>query len=122
MSYNDGGATSSGLFAGAARLWRQMTERRGDDRYDRPKLHLEIENHDYETMDWSLSGFKIAAFHRELQPRDHINLKVVGGIKSLRPREFIANVARITPNGDVGFHVGVPAWEAALVPNQIHGL
>ena len=121
LSGNSYSPELGGLLNAALRLWKRITERRGDERHGLPRLILDIEDHAYETIDWSLSGFRIGPFHRPLDESDRVRLRIVGGIKSMRPRQYNAQVARIMPNGDIGFHVGVPAWESALAMNSIRG-
>ena len=77
-------------------------ERRQYPRTRDPALRLVIEGEKYPTIDWSLGGFLIGGYHRDIALRETITGKirsrggVVGG-------EFTAKVARKTDDGQVGF-------------------
>jgi hypothetical protein len=89
-------------------LWRALPtafaarpapeERRRHARHRSPALTLVVEGHRYKTLDWSLGGFRIAAFHRPLAAGMRIE-GTVRGVSGAKPGEFLAEVARVAPNG-----------------------
>src|SRR5271154_521686 len=76
-------------------------ERRKHRRIYGFSLSLTIEGKSYETLDWSLGGFRIADFHRPLEPRQQIAGTVVGQ-SGVRGGEFTAAIVRTTVGGEVG--------------------
>jgi len=63
-------------------------------------LQLVIEDQRYNTDDWSLGGFRVDAFHRDV----HLGEKLTGSVATwggLRHDPFEADVLRLTPTGGV---------------------
>lgn len=77
-------------------------ERRRHPRRLLPRLILSIEDHTYRTRDWSLGGFRISGFHRDVRPGEQFNGSVVTWL-GLRRETFDTDVVRLTPEGDVSF-------------------
>lgn len=77
-----------------------VPERRRHPRRLLPPLSLRIEERKYKTDDWSIGGFRIGAFHREVRPGDMVTGSVVtwGG---LRREAFEADVVRLTAEGGI---------------------
>ncbi len=77
-------------------------ERRQYPRTRDPPLRLVIEGKKYPTIDWSLGGFLIGGFHRDIALRETISGKIRsrGGIVG---GEFTARAARKTDDGQIGF-------------------
>ena len=80
---------------------RVGAERRQHPRYTHRSLVLRIDGHRYRTIDWSLGGFRIGTFHREVAVGTMIEGKVAkcGRIQS---GEFTAEVIRFTEDGGIG--------------------
>jgi len=68
--------------------------------YDRP-IKVNLEDKVYKTLDWSLGGFRINGFHRELERGEKLN-GIIGPIARVKPGECIVEVVRIAENGDIG--------------------
>jgi hypothetical protein len=64
-------------------------------------LRLEIEDQPYETLDWSLGGFRIGAFHRTLARGDRLDGKL-GPVGSAKDGTFVAEVRHVAPDGKIG--------------------
>jgi hypothetical protein len=77
-----------------------FVERRKHERIYGHSLSLTIEGERYQTLDWSLGGFRIADFHRPLAARQQITGEVDG--RSVRGGEFTAEIVRLTVGGEVG--------------------
>ena len=60
------------------KTWAGGRERRQHPRFASPYLVLRIEGHKYRTQDWSMGGFRISDFHREIRTGED----VVGSIDS----------------------------------------
>lgn len=89
------------MFERLKKLFRPVPDRRRNARiYDRPLLLL-IEGYEYKTLDWSLSGFRIAAFHRPMTRLERFD-GMIGAIDGEGRGEFTAEVARIAANGEIG--------------------
>jgi hypothetical protein len=76
-------------------------ERRKHRRIYGHSLSLTIEGKRYETLDWSLGGFRIVDFHRMLTPCQQI-AGVVLDRDGVRGGEFTAAIVRTTVSGEVG--------------------
>ncbi len=71
--------------------------------FDRP-LKLKVEGRTYQTLDWSLGGFRIKDYHRPLEIGERITGKVslpYGG----HVGDFVAEIVRATEDGDVGVRI-----------------
>jgi len=68
--------------------------------YDRP-IKLQMENRPYDTLDWSLGGFRINGFHRPVEVGERLpgNIGPVDGVKV---GDFVVEVVRTTDDGDMG--------------------
>jgi hypothetical protein len=77
-----------------------FVERRRHRRNYGHSLSLTIEGKRYETLDWSLGGFRIADFHRPVAPCQQIVGKVTG--RGVRDGEFTAAIVRTPVGGEVG--------------------
>lgn len=77
-------------------------ERRQYPRTRDPALQLVIEGKKYPTIDWSLGGFLIGGFHRDVEVRETVTGKIRGR-KGIVGGEFTARVARKTEDGEIGF-------------------
>lgn len=77
-------------------------ERRQYPRTREPALKLVIEGKKYPTVDWSLGGFLIRDFHRDIETRETVTGKIRsrGGIVG---GTFTARVARKSEDGEIGF-------------------
>ncbi len=75
-------------------------ERRQHARRSSPILTLRIEGKKYKTLDWSLGGFRIEGFHREIRTGETLKGSVdkLGG---LRREPFEVDVVRLTQEGHV---------------------
>ncbi len=75
-------------------------ERRQHARHSTPRLTIRIEDRKYRTYDWSLGGFRISGFHREIRSGENLvgNVDRLGG---LFREPFEADVVRVTAEGDV---------------------
>jgi len=76
------------------------SERRKHPRRLLPRLTLRIEDRKYRTNDWSIGGFRIGGFHREVRPGDMLTGSIVTWA-GLRRESFEADVVRMTPEGQV---------------------
>ncbi len=74
-------------------------DRRRHARNTATVLELRIDGHKYETIDWSLGGFRFSGFHKDVRRRDNIS-GTIGGVGA-GPGEFVAEVMRVSDNGDV---------------------
>ncbi len=80
---------------------RKSSERRKHAREHGPQLKLKIDGATYDTLDWSLGGFRMATNGIDAKPGDLIE----GGIKAPSGAgrgEFSARVMRITDDGEIG--------------------
>lgn len=78
-----------------------QTDRRHHRRiYDRP-IEVEVEGKHYDTLDWSLGGFRINGYHRLLEIGERLSGKI-GPVDGIRPGDFIVEIIRTTDDGDVG--------------------
>lgn len=77
-------------------------ERRQYARTREPTLQLVIEGKKYPTVDWSLGGFLIRGFHRDIEIRETVTGKIRGR-GGIAGGEFTAKVARKSEDGDIGF-------------------
>ena len=96
--------TKMGLMTLAHRVMGRPfgVERRQYPRTRDPALQLVIEGHKYPTIDWSLGGFLIGGFHRDIAVRETVTGKVRSR-GSIKGGEFTARVARKTEDGQIGF-------------------
>jgi hypothetical protein len=86
---------------GLARALPFTHDRRGDPRYAVPHLTLVVGETQYTTLDWSVSGGRIKQPEYSLDVSDRIRGKLyLEGDR--RAGGFVAEVARLTPAGDVG--------------------
>lgn len=77
------------------------TDRRHHRRvYDRP-IKVRVEGRRYDTLDWSLSGFRINDYHRTLEYGDRLS-GTIGPLDGIKAGDFVVEVVRTTDNGDVG--------------------
>ena len=80
--------------------WLGLNRRR-KPRIERPGLTLTIERRAYETFDWGMSGFRVAAFKRQVKVGETIQ----GQINEFRGSDggsFNATVVRLTDDGGFG--------------------
>lgn len=79
-------------------------ERRADPRVQYPALVLSIEGRRYESRDWSMSGFRLSEYSRDLQPHDRIR-----GLVGLAPEEpsahVEAEVIRVSERDGIGLRI-----------------
>ena len=68
--------------------------------YDRP-IAVRLEDKAYKTLDWSLGGFRINGYHRELAVGVRL-AGTIGPVNGARAGECLVEVVRLTDNGDVG--------------------
>jgi hypothetical protein len=69
-------------------------ERRGSNRHQSEALTISVEGCTYKTHDWSLGGFRLENFHRDLRVGDRLN----GTIRVSRwapPGEFTAEIMHV---------------------------
>jgi len=79
----------------------QVIERSKHPRIYGHALNLSIEGRQYQTLDWSLGGFRIVDPHRSMVPRQQIAGEVIGG-SGIRGGGFTAEIVRTTIGGEVG--------------------
>lgn len=78
-----------------------QTDRRHHRRvYDRP-LKVRVEGNQYDTLDWSLGGFKINGYHRSLEIGERLTGKI-GPVDGIIAGVFVVEVVRTTDDGEVG--------------------
>ena len=82
-------------------LWRQ--DRRRYVRIVNPPLRLRIDGKRYDTVDWSLGGFKIRRYHRGLSAGDQIQGEI--RFDTVKPGEFVAEVIQVQASGDIGLRL-----------------
>jgi hypothetical protein len=76
-------------------------ERRRHGRiYSRP-IKVVLEDETYKTLDWSLGGFRIGSFHRELKRGDKLT-GTIGPFARVKSGECVVEVVRVAENGDIG--------------------
>lgn len=78
-------------------------EQRAHTRYQSPAVHLTLEGQRYRTLDWSLGGFRIPAFHRVLVRGDRL-AGTVGAIAYAPPGPVELEVAHASDDC-VGFRI-----------------
>lgn len=77
-----------------------QTDRRHRRRvYDRP-IKVRLEGNHYDTLDWSLGGFRINGYHRTLEIRERLSGKI-GPVNGVKAGDFVVEVVRTTDCGDV---------------------
>ncbi len=75
-------------------------ERRADSRVEHPPLILSMEGRRYESSDWSMSGFCLREYFRDLRPGERIR-----GLVSLAPAEPSGHLeAEVVRFGDNAHH------------------
>ena len=77
------------------------SDRRYHFRHTSRPLRLEIEDQPYETLDWSLGGFRIGGFHRMLAQGDRLGGKL-GPVGDAEAGSFIAEVRHVAADGKIG--------------------
>lgn len=79
----------------------RATDRRQHARfYDRP-MQMDIDGKRYQTLDWSLGGFRIAGYHAPLRPGQRVGGRIDSG-DGIVSGDFAAEVVRLTDAGEVG--------------------
>ena len=68
--------------------------------YDRP-IKVRVEGNKYETLDWSLGGFRIKGYHRTLEIGERLSGKI-GPVDGIKAGDFVVDVVRTSDDGDVG--------------------
>jgi len=68
--------------------------------YGRP-IKVVLEDKAYKTLDWSLGGFRINNYHRELKRGDRLS-GVIGPFARVKPGDCVVEVVRVAENGDIG--------------------
>ena len=97
---------------GKSMLFRQLfaARRQNDDRHDERRRHRRIygrpikvvlEDQSYKTLDWSLGGFRINKYHRELKRGERLS-GVIGPFARVKSGECVVEVVRVAENGDIG--------------------
>jgi hypothetical protein len=100
------------LNLGIGMLLRQLfgPRRRNDERHDDRRRHrrfygrpikVVLEDRPYKTLDWSLGGFRINNFHRELKRGERLS-GVIGPFARVKSGECVVEVVRVAENGDIG--------------------
>ncbi len=78
-----------------------QTDRRHHRRvYDRP-INVRMEGKQYDTLDWSLGGFRINGYHRTIEIGERLSGKI-GPVNGIKSGDFVAVVVRTVDDGDVG--------------------
>jgi PilZ domain len=81
-----------------------QTDRRHHRRtYDRP-IKIKMGGNQYETLDWSLGGFRFNGYHRTLEIGERLSGKI-GPVDGIKAGDFIVEVVRTTDEGDVGVRI-----------------
>lgn len=112
--------TIMGLMTLARRVMGRPSdsERRQYPRTRDPALRLVIDGEKYPTIDWSLGGFRIGGFHRDIALRETITGKIrsrsgiVGGA-------FTARATRKTDDGQIAFRFIEIASKTWMSMNEI---
>jgi len=93
-------------------LLRQLfsPRRKNDERHDERRRHRRIygrpikvvlEDQSYKTLDWSLGGFRIKNFHRDLKRGERLS-GVIGPFARVKSGECVVEIVRVAENGDIG--------------------
>lgn len=81
-----------------------VPEKRADPRVQHPPLILAVEGRLYESWDWSMSGFCLREYFRDLRPQERIR-----GLVSLAPAEpsghLEAEVVRVCERDGIGLRI-----------------
>lgn len=94
-------------------------ERRADSRVEHPPLILSMEGRRYESSDWSMSGFCLHEYFRDLRPGERIR-----GLVSLAPAEpsghLEAEVVRVCERDGIGLRIAEiePSTFQAMVKSR----
>jgi PilZ domain len=80
---------------------RAVSERRHYFRHEGRPLRIEIEHQHYRTLDWSLGGCRIAAFHRPLTQGERLHGKL-GPARGTKSGQFVAEVMHVSADGKIG--------------------
>ena len=80
--------------------------------YDRP-LKLLIDGRRYKTLDWSMSGMRIAAYPAAGGPNATVAGVILAG-GQVKRGEFVAEVVRVLPDGSVGVRF-VKLWSETFI-------
>ncbi len=81
-----------------------QTDRRRHRRvHDRP-IKVRVEGNKYETLDWSLGGFRIKGYHRTLEIGERLSGKI-GPVDGIKAGDFVVEVVRTTDDGDMGVRI-----------------
>ncbi len=92
-----------------------VEQRRHARHYGTRQLKLKIEGYTHHTVDWSVGGFGLAGFHREIARGQDIEGEIIGGIARVKDRRFTARVVRAPPDGKLGVQfteIGTEAFQA----------
>ncbi|MDP6689468.1 MAG: PilZ domain-containing protein [Alphaproteobacteria bacterium] len=80
-------------------------ERRQNERSGRQSLRLEFRGLQVRTVDWSLGGCLLAALDPPLEPRVRVGDTFEGRISGIglgNSGDFVAEVVRLTKDGEIG--------------------
>ena len=86
------------------RLTRRTRDRRQYRRIRTRPIKVVLEGKSYRTVDWSLSGVRLASFHRELEVGERL-VGRVGPIGTTDQGDLILSVVRTTEEGEVGLRI-----------------
>lgn len=79
-------------------------DRRQHKRIRSRPIKVTLDGKTYKTVDWSLSGIRLATFHRQLMVGERLEGRI-GPIGTTDQGELIVAVVRTTEEGEVGFRI-----------------
>lgn len=96
-------------------------ERRQHERHAHYPLTVKVEGKRYDTVDWSLGGFRLAGFHRDLERTEKLEGNI-DGLDTAKPGRFLAEVVWRNEAGHVGlrFLEITPAFFLAMSSFRNH--
>ena len=83
---------------------QRTQDRRQHKRIRTQPIKVTFDGKSYRTVDWSLSGIRLAAFHRELAVGEQL-VGRIGPIGTTDQGELIVSVVRTTEEGEVGLRI-----------------
>lgn len=81
----------------------RTAERRRYQRIELSPLKLKIDGKRYNTVDWSLGGFKIGRYHVPLASGDKVSGRIT--LEHGASGEFVAEVVGVREDGEVAFRL-----------------
>lgn len=81
----------------------RAAERRRNQRFELPSIRLKIDGKRYDSIDWSMGGFKIGRCHLSLVPGDSVTGVIT--LEHGESGEFVAEVVAVRADGQVAFRL-----------------